>query len=112
VANKQTRRSVSLNRDLYAAATRVADERGVTLAQLVADALRSSGVEAPRTAHMVPSVVRHAVARRAGVKATVISGHRVLRRISSIARPANDVESWGGGEVCAPSASIEDEVTL
>lgn len=44
MAKKQTRRSVSLNRSVHAAATQEAERRGMTLAGLVEFALGSIGV--------------------------------------------------------------------
>lgn len=96
MALKQTRRSVSLNRALYDAATAFAAERQITLAQLVADSLRAQGVDAPEQRHMPPMPARHP---------KVISPHKVLRRIVQLSSSSDAVESRGGGEICSREAA-------
>ena len=88
MALKQTRRSVSLNRQLYDAATAVASERGVPLAQLVADALRAAGVKAPST-HIPVALVQRAIKARSR-KRKVISGAAVMKRIGPIRKMLGD----------------------
>jgi hypothetical protein len=64
------RRSVSLHRDLYVAASKLALRRDVTLCQLVSDALRAYGVDAPETAHVPREIAeRNAEAIRHGIVA-------------------------------------------
>lgn len=88
MAKIQTRRSVSLNRQLYDAATATAAKRGVSLAQLVADSLRAAGVKAPST-HVPVELVQRAVRARSR-KRKVISGAQALKRIGPIRQMLGD----------------------
>jgi hypothetical protein len=104
----QTRRSVSLNRSLYDAATAFAAERQITLAQLVADSLRAQGVSAPEQRHVPRATAVQSVARTTrSARVAVISSREVLRRIAGadkiprVSKYPPAVESRGGGEVCA-----------
>jgi hypothetical protein len=65
MARKQTRRTVSLNRDIYERAKKQADREGKSLAHAVTDALLGwlKG-KAPDLVHMDPDVVGRAVAAR------------------------------------------------
>lgn len=67
MARKQTRRSVSLNRAVYAAALAAAHARGKSLSELVTDSLRASGVAIPETEHTALEVVQHAQIQRAKI---------------------------------------------
>lgn len=99
MANKQTRRSVSLNRELYKAATAEARRRGITLSELVAESLRAAGVDAPAQWHFTPAKARKTA------KAKIVSPLRVLRRIVKLSSAPGGVESRGGGEPRAAETS-------
>lgn len=64
MAKRQTRRGVSLNRMVYNAAKRAADQQGKSLAHFVVDALRAAGVDLPATTHAQIADVRRAAKTR------------------------------------------------
>ena len=65
MAKRQSRRSVSMNRHVYEAAKKVAEERGLTLAGLVEAALAAAGVPVTSHAQQTPMQVRARPARKA-----------------------------------------------
>lgn len=60
MAKKQTRRSVSLNRDAYVAASKEAFRRGMTLSQLTTEGYRALGIKLPETHHAPLEVAQKA----------------------------------------------------
>jgi len=71
MAKLQTRRAVSLNREVYVSASSFAFRSGKTLSQLTTDAYRAYGIPIPDTHHMPLEVaelaaeaIRHGIPRR------------------------------------------------
>lgn len=64
MANKQTRRSVSLNKAAFEAGKLEADRRGMTFAGLVEFALAQIGVEIAEHPQQTPDLVRESRERR------------------------------------------------
>ena len=64
MAKKQTRRTISFNREVYEAAKRAADQQGKSIAHFTEDALRAAGVEMPATLHMKLDAARLALKNR------------------------------------------------
>lgn len=64
MAHRQSRRAVSLNREVYVEASKFAFRKDVTLSQLTTDALRSHlakhGVTIPPTQHVPIEIAEHA----------------------------------------------------
>lgn len=73
MAKKQTRRTLSISRALYEATVQEATRRNMSAAQLVDQALRLAGVEAPPSTHMRLADVERMKASRA-------SGEKVKRK--------------------------------
>jgi uncharacterized protein (DUF1778 family) len=82
MAKKQTRRSISLNREHYAIVKRAAEQHGLSIAKFVVDALRRAGVDLPPTAHMAFTDAQHATKQRRRQKALPApsSGSGPIRR--------------------------------
>lgn len=64
MAKRQTRRAVSLNRDVYVAASKHAFRSGKTLSQLTTEAYRALGVDIPDTHHTPVEVAAKAMAHK------------------------------------------------
>lgn len=64
MAKKQTRRSISLNREHYAIVKLAAEQSGLSIAKFVVDALRRAGVDLPPTTHMAFPDAQHAAKQR------------------------------------------------
>jgi len=60
MAKKRTRRSISVNRAVYATAKRAAERRGTSIAHLVEDALRAAGVDLMTTHAQIAHEQQHA----------------------------------------------------
>jgi hypothetical protein len=65
MAKKQSRRTVSMNRNVYEAAKQEAASRGMTLAGLVEAALATYGVPVEQHEQQTPDLVRQSMVRRA-----------------------------------------------
>lgn len=79
MAKKQTRRSISFNRDVYDAIVRAAEERGVSMAEYLTELLREAGVHAVDTTHQHVEDVRRsekgrALARRRKAQGFSVAG--------------------------------------
>lgn len=71
MANKQTRRAVSLNRHVYVAASKAALRRGMTLSQLTTEGYRALGIDVGETHHTpveiaerATTAIRHGIVKR------------------------------------------------
>lgn len=64
MAEKQTRRAISLNRAVYETTKRAAKQQRKSIAHFVEDALRAAGVELPATTHVQLADAQRAVKKR------------------------------------------------
>ena len=74
MANKQSRRSVSINRSNYEAAKQEAARRGVSLSALVESGLAAIGVPIVAHPQQTPELVQVMAARRAESMAARLNG--------------------------------------
>jgi ribosomal 50S subunit-associated protein YjgA (DUF615 family) len=85
MAKKQTRRSVSLNRDVYDIAMSEAEQQGVSLSHYVENCIREKVPDLPETTHAKIEAARKATVERAR-RRSVTSGGSIVRRVGYMAR--------------------------
>lgn len=118
MARFQQRRSVSLNRSVYVAASKHAFRVGKTLSQLVTESLRSAGIEIPDTHHtpveiaqLAAEAIRHSIPARDDryyqrkrmrvgkvASAKVVESYRLIKRDGPIRRALSDAHADACGE--------------
>lgn len=118
MANRQSRRSVSLNRSVYVAASMHAFRAGKTLSQLVTESLRSAGITIPDTHHtpievaeLAAEAIRHSIPARddryyrhkrmrvgSVASAKVVESYRLIKRDGPIRRALSDAHADACGE--------------
>ena len=64
MAKKQTRRTISFNRGVYAALKRAAKQQDKSIAHFVEDALRAAGLDLPATTHVKLADAQRATRQR------------------------------------------------
>jgi len=82
MARQQSRRSVSLNRNVYEAAKEEADRRGLTLAGFVEASLAAAGVPIVEHVQQSPDLARANATRRAARGAARVAAAAKVRRPS------------------------------
>ena len=74
MARSQSRKGVSLNREVYDILLREASRRGMSAAEFVTEALRKAGLDLPTTEHMEAGARARAVVARMEAKRRCLNG--------------------------------------